>query len=389
MKRSEALFSILSISAIALLNGAAGPTRKNGDDKIQLRNTPALILEKTEELSAQSGVKSVLFNSRGTKLYALNLEGMSIYEFDRASRKILREFRFRPTEAAGWDYGTNKSVPSFAEKPVEACFSHDDRILWVSLHNAGGIVPIRLDSVELNEAPVSGKTIYVGKMDSDDPDTISVPLVRTGRTPKVIARTADSRYLLVSNWHSGDISILRTNDTILPYAEKISGIPVKGIPRGVAVDDRSQKSYIAVMSGNNIIVLNNRTFKVEKNLSVGYNPRHIVAGEGGKLFVSFNALNRVSCISGSTGKVLFQATTHARPRTIVLSKDQKFLFVTCYEGNCLDIYRIGSQGFTRIASLDCKGKPVGADLYEDEEKLEVWVCNYLPGTIRIFTFRKV
>src|SRR6185436_855315 len=99
-----------------------------------------------EVLAAAPGTKSVLFNSTGTKLYAMNLEGMSVYEFDQKSRKITREFKFKPTKGTGWDYVKEKPISSFQEKPVEACLSHGDKILWVSLHNAGGIVPIRLDT---------------------------------------------------------------------------------------------------------------------------------------------------------------------------------------------------------------------------------------------------
>ena len=39
-------------------------------------------------------------------------------------------------------------------------------------------------------------------------------------------------------------------------------------------------------------------------------------------------------------------------------------------------------------SLPCKGKPVGVDIYEDENKLEAWVCNYVGGNLKVFTFRK-
>ena len=109
-----------------------------------------------EKLPAAPGTKSVLFNSRGSRLFAMNLEGMSIYEFEQRSRKIIREFKFSPTRGIGWDYVRDKPIPSFQEKPVEACLSHDDRILWVSLHNAEGIVPIRLDDLDSNRKTITG-----------------------------------------------------------------------------------------------------------------------------------------------------------------------------------------------------------------------------------------
>lgn len=163
-----------------------------------------LIFQKTEHIKAAPGTKSVLFNKTGQKLYAMNLEGMSIYEFDQASRLIQREFKFKQTEGTGWDYETNKPMPSFEEKPVEACLSHDDRFLWVSLHNAASVVPIPTEAAiayreDTSHIRVKQKKIYIEYTGSANKDTIQVPVIATGLTPKIIARTADSKHLLVSN----------------------------------------------------------------------------------------------------------------------------------------------------------------------------------------------
>ena len=71
-------------------------------------------------LASAPGTKSVLFNSSGSKLYAMNLEGMSVYEFSQATRELVRIFKFRKTPGIGWDYETDKPISSFQEKPVEA-----------------------------------------------------------------------------------------------------------------------------------------------------------------------------------------------------------------------------------------------------------------------------
>lgn len=80
-------------------------------------------------MKAYPAIASLILCKTGQKLYAMNLEGMSIYEFQQSSRQIQREFIFKPTEGMGWDYDTNKPMPSFEEKPVEACLSHDDKLL--------------------------------------------------------------------------------------------------------------------------------------------------------------------------------------------------------------------------------------------------------------------
>jgi len=359
-----------------------------------IRQTKAysgLTLEQSLVLPVSMGVKSVLFNSTGTKLYALGLEEMSIYEFDRKNKKLLRKINFKPNAAKGLDYILNKPIPSFAEKPVEACFSHHDKILWVSLHNAGGIVPIFLDSLSSERLPAftkHGKVAYVTNFERQTQDTLYLPLVQTGKMPKVIAKTADDKYLLVSNWGSKTVSILKINDTLAPYGKRIANITVQAIPRGIAVDDRHKKSYVAVMGGNQISAISHKNWKIEKNLVVPISPRHLVMDTAGRLFSSFNVISQIACIEPGTGKILFKANTHSEPRTIALSKNQKFLFVTCYAGNTIDIYKINPHSFKRIYSLKCTGKPIGIGLYEDEDKLEAWVCNYLAGNLKVYMFKK-
>jgi len=386
MKASLFLICIYFVAGFGLNSNLwqAEPARQD-------RTYTGLTFERSLVLPALSGVKSVLFNTKGTKLYALNLEGMSIYEFDREKKKILRKIKFKPTKAQGWDYALNKPMPSFAEKPVEACFSHQDRLLWVSLHNGGGIVPFILDSTlqdQTDSLTVPGKTVFLKDVEKQVTDTQYLPLIKTGAMPKVIARTGDSKFLLVSNWGSQSLSVLKINDTLPPFGQKIASIKLAGVPRGIAVDDQNEKSYIGIYGSDKITVIRHHKWKIEKNFTVPRNPRHLVLDTIGRLFVSFNALAQVACLDASSGKILFKASTHSEPRTIALSDNHKYLFVTCYAGHCIDVFKINKKNFKRIFSLKSEGKPVGIGLYEDHEKLEAWVCNYLPGDIKVFVFKK-
>ena len=351
-----------------------------------------LEFKKKEVLVAAPGTKSVIFNSSGSKLYAMNLEGMSVYEFDQDSKKLMREFKFTPTRGMGWDYNKSRPIASYQEKPVEACFSHGDKILWVSLHNAEGIVPIWVDDLSKNtgRSAVGQKTkpvtvIYPG---SANKDSFNVPLIETGKTPKVISRTADSRFLLVSNWHSRTVSVLELNKDVYPFGKVISTVPVSAIPRGIAVDDKNKRSFIAIMGGMSLAVINNDTWKSDSTINVWSSPRHIVMDTSGHLFVSYNSIGQIACLDAATGKNLFSASTHAQPRTIVLSKNYKFIFVTCYSSDFVDVYKINSDSFTKIASLPCGGHPVGVDIVENKERLEAWVCSYSSGSITVYTFKK-
>jgi DNA-binding beta-propeller fold protein YncE len=372
-------------------------TRVLAVDTIVPNKQPAiyqdLVYDKREILVSAPGTKSVIFNQAGTKLYAMNLEGMSVYEFDQVSRRISREFKFSATRGMGWDYNKSRPIPSYEEKPVEACLSHDDRILWVSLHNAGGIVPIWVDSLSNNIAKPSAeqktKPVTVLYPGTTRRDSFYVPLISTGKTPKVIARTDDSRHLLVSNWHSRTVSILELDKNVYPFGKVIGEVPVTAIPRGIVVDDQNKRTYIAIMGGSTLEVINNDTWKGDTTLGVWSSPRHIVMDTSGHIFVSYNSLGTVACLEAATGKNLFSIATHSQPRTIVLSKNYKFLFVTCYTGDVVDVYKINPDNFAKIASLPCAGHPVGVDVFEDDNKLEAWVCSYSSGSISVYTFKKL
>jgi sugar lactone lactonase YvrE len=348
---------------------------------------------KKEVLAAAPGTKSVLFNSSGTLLYAMNLEGMSVYEFDQSTRKITREFKFKPTRGMGWDYNKSRPIQSYQEKPVEACFSHGDEILWISLHNAEGIIPIWVKDISKNDtsglAGQSAKPVTVHYPGTSKKDSFNVPLIITGKTPKVIAKTADDKFLMVSNWHSRTVSVLELDPVNYPYGKVIRDIPVSAIPRGIAVDDKNRKTFVAIMGGSTLAVLNNEEWKTDTIVNVWSSPRHVVMDTSGHLFVSYNSIGMVACIDAATNKTLFSISTHSQPRTICLSKNHKFLFVTCYTSDMVDVYKINADSFTKVASLPCAGHPVGVDIFENDNILEAWVCAYSSGSINVYTFKKL
>ena len=142
------------------------------------------------------------------------------------------------------------------------------------------------------------------------------------------------------------------------------------------------------MGGASIVVIDNNNWKKDTMLNVDANPRHVVLDSNGHLFVSYNLLGKIACLEAKTGKTLFTTPTHGKPRTIILSKNQQFLFATCYASDTLDVFRINENSFTKINSLPCKGHPVGIDIFENNDLLEAWVCSYTYGTISVFSFRK-
>jgi len=351
----------------------------------------SLIFQSVKTIQSSSGTKSVVFSKNMRFLYAMNLEGMSVMEFSQSTKEITRIFKFKQTPGTGWDYDTDSPIPSFEEKPVEAHLSNNDSILWVSLHNAEGIVPIHLFgdiAVGRKTGQQSDKLIYLQDPRGNTIDSFYVPLIKTGKTPKVISCTSDDRYLLVSNWHSYNVSVLAINAYQYPYATRITDIKVPHIPRGIVIDETNNKSYVAIMGGSSLSVIDNKNWTYEREMPVDTNPRHILQDRKSRLFVSYNRTAKIGCVDPSTGQTLFSVSTAAQPRSMILSNDQSYLFVTCYSANKLMIFKIFDDHFQLMSELDCEGHPVGVDVYEEVDRTEIWVCSYSTGTISVYDFLK-
>jgi DNA-binding beta-propeller fold protein YncE len=356
----------------------------------ELKPYNEIVYQSVQKLKSSSGTKSVVFSKNMKSLYAMNLEGMSVCEFSQSTKSITRIFKFRKTPGVGWNYETDRPVKSFEEKPVEAFLSHNDSILWVSLHNAEGVVPIHLLRVNQQKKPLSpsDKLIYLQGPSGKTTDSFYVPLIKTGKTPKVIACTSDDRYLLVSNWHSLDVSVLEMNSQTYPYAQLKTNIPTNRIPRGIVIDTKNKKSYVAIMGGSTLSVIDNNTWTTSGEIQVAANPRHVVQDDKSRLYVSYNKLGKIGCIDPVTGETLFTARTASQPRSMALSKNNQFLFVTCYNGNKLMVFKILEDRFEPVIDMNCSGNPVGVDVFENDNTLEVWVCAYETGTISVYTFEK-
>ncbi len=351
-------------------------------------NNPPLQLEDTGTISATYGVKSVLISPDGSRVYSMNLEGMSVYEFDRKSRKLMRKLSFIPTKGTGFDYDRKVPIDSFEEKPVEAALTHGGRYLWISLHNAGGIVvwdimggetccpgkPCR--AVKVHDYPADGEMSHLRE--------IRLLFIKTGKTPKVIAPSPDGRYVFVSNWHSNSVSIIKTFSDNPGEWEKVKDINTGTIPRGLAVSPDSKTLFIALTGGSGISVVDIAGMKKTGEITAGINPRHVIT-DGKNLYVTLNSESRLVKIDITSRTIVSQTPTGESPRTAVLSKDGSLIFLVCYFSNTMQAF--STSDLRLLGEWESSKHPVGVDIYEDGGITELWTCNYLNGMLKVFDFK--
>ena len=255
--------------------------------------------------------------------------------------------------------------------PVEAAFSHNGKYAWVSNYQmfGAGFANPGNDSCESGTFDNS----YVYRINTE---TLSIAKgIAVGSVPKYVAASPDSRLVLVSNWCSGDVSVIDTERDL-----EVKRIRLGRYPRGIVVDSASTLAYVAVMGSYDIAVVNLHSFSVSWIIGVGRSPRHLVLDPGGQyLYASLNAESTIAKIDLATGKVVRKAKTGDTPRSMVLSENGEFAYVVNYESNTLS--KIDCKEMKVLETVATDHHPIGVTY--DPQKRQVWVSCY-SGTILIF-----
>ena len=271
-------------------------------------------------------------------------------------------------------YGYSKRNGLFRGSPVECTFTHEGRYAWVSNYNMSGGEDSEFNKPGCDNCHGTGiyDSSFVYKINTSS--LIIEAIVKVGAVPKYLAATPDSKYVLVTNWSSSDLSVIDTDKL-----KEVKRIKLGTYPRGIEVDSSGSKAYIAIMGSSKIAVIDLKTFEKTWIKDVGRSPRHLcMSPKNDYLYVSLNGDGLVGKIDLITNEVS-RIKTGSLPRSMVLSGDGRFLYVVNY----------GSDKLTKVRTLDMKimdniktnDKPIG--ITYDNETNNIWVACYA-GSIMIF-----
>lgn len=348
--------------------------------------TLSLQTKDQHNITSALGTKSIWLSPDKTKLYGINLEAGSVYEYDRKQKVVLRVLQFSMTPGQGYNYKTKQFINSYQEKPVEACFTHNGRYIWISLHNAKGIVVWDLINGSTFVDGRDHKIATVTDKKTGKKQSVELLWIKTGTTPKIVTSTHDGRRLFVANWHSNNVSVIDIASDNPNGWKKTADIKTGGIPRGLAVSSDDQLLYVADMSSSLIKVVSLQSNKVTKIIKTKVNPRHIIL-DGCYMYVSINIGGELIKVDLNSDKIVLSEKTNSLPRTLALSPDKKILFVVCYHGNTILAY--DSSTFKLLGSWKGIGNPVGIDLYQQGSTIEAWIAQYSSGIVKIITVEEV
>ncbi len=267
----------------------------------------------------------------------------------------------------GFDYsGSHNGAP------VECAFTSDGRYAWVSNYQMYG------NGFSNPGKDACGKSdkydnSFIYQIDTKTSEIQKV--VEVGSVPKYVAVTPDDRLVLVTNWCSGDVSVI---DALL--GEELDRIDLGRYPRGIATHPEYPLAFIAIMGGSDIAVYNYEHCKIQWIRNIGRGPRHIVISPDGKyLYVTLNNEGKTAQVDLLTGEVLRKVNTGRTPRSMTISEDGKYLYIVQYHDN--QLVKLLASDMSVLSRVKTNDRPIGVTF--DAKNNNVWVACY-SGSIMIF-----
>jgi len=354
-------------SEAVILAAATGRTLALAALLLILVNVPASGMELIRTIRGDIAPKSIGYSGAGLFFAQNMMYRHSVTVYDREFRLLktipdrVELSRFIPGNFRGWYRGA----------PVEVAFTDSGRTAWVSnylISGAGFVNPG-------NDSTATGRfdNSVVYRIDARALEVTGA--VPAGSVPKYLASTPDGRLVLVSNWCSGDLSVIDC-----AAMREMKRVRLGRYPRGIAVDRSSARAYVAVMGSYDVAVLDLKSFALSWLRGIGRSPRTVLIDSAGRyLYATLNGEGSVAKVDVGAGRLVRKAATGSAPRSMAITPDGSALYVTNYASDTMS--KITTADMRVVATVPTQHHPIGITF--DPVTRRVWVACY-SGSIMVF-----
>ena len=343
--------------------------------------------------------KSVNFLPDGTKYYVNSLEGCATVVYRTSDNEKVRVIphRFKSGTGPLWaepsgiyrfTHYPDGNTRAFSGKPVEGCFSHNGRYLWV---------PYYRRTFDINAQDPSALAIIDTQSDS------IVRMMETGPLPKMIACSHDNSTIAVTHWGNNTVGLIditgddptkwhHTTYVVIDHELQLNFSMTSEVNRdvnsglmlrGTVFTPDDHYLLVSCMGGGGIAVVDLKNKKYLGKIGGISNARHLIINHG-YLYASVNAaglvqrvpfdkvLETISRLNGGTLNVdggWQVCRVGGGARTIEASPSGRWVFAACNSVSAL--YVVDTKTMTVAAQIPVDSYPVGLDISRDGHLLVV------------------
>lgn len=353
---------------ILILGGclSLGSVASRAISNIQPPDSHTLSLNKT--ITGEIRPKSIAHSGTG-RFFAQNMmyrHSITVYDRNYELIKTISD------QINMSDYPISSYKGKVEGSPVEIAFSRDGKTAWVSNFKMFGSEFRNPGQDNCVQSPnYDPSFLYQINTQSLEIEQI----IQVGCVPKYLTVTPNDQFILVSNWCSGDISIID-----IEQGKEIRRLPVGAFPRGIAVDSDSRTAYIALMGEGRLAMIDLREFTLDWIDDIGKTPRHLCIGPSNRfLYVSLARPGSIIKIDLVRKEVIQSQKIGTEVRSMTFSRDKKYLYIVDYDED--KVIKMSTEDFRVMEEADTHEKPIGITV--DEITGNIWVACYT-GYIQIF-----
>lgn len=344
--------------------------------------------------------KSVKYSKDGTKFYVQSLEGYTTSIYDSKSKYLIKTliheftvvndslFKDGETTIYNYPYKQNRKQKNvFLGKPVESCFSHGGKYLWVTYY--------RRDFDPIAQSPSAVAII-------DTESDVIVRVMPTGPLPKMIACSPDNKRIAITHWGDNTVAIVDIDSddpfdfnfvkhSVVDYkmSTEFSSSHVNRDAscgfclRGTAYTPDGQFLLVGRMGGGGVAIFDAVNYDYLGTVfGMMSNVRHLVVKDD-YLYISCNRPGYVQrCnwrelvktrLDSQEKKVNYSAFENVYvgtgARTIVLTSDGKYLYAAA--NSVSKIVAVRTSDMKVVAKIPADSYPVGMAISFDNSELIV------------------
>lgn len=340
--------------------------------------------------------KSVNILDSKDKFYVHSLEGYRTSVYSLSEFKLLKTINhkfdasnqhlFKDSSYFDYQFRTRESqLNFFSGKPVESCFSHNGKYLWVTYYRR---------NYDLNAIDPSAVCII-----DTDADTI-VRVMPTAPLPKMISCSPDSRTIAITHWGDNTMALIDISSDNPAEFRYLNNITIgKRLSfdfndndtidrdhncghclRGTVFTPDNKYVLIGKMGGNSVAVVDVGNLRYMKSVAgMKNNMRHLIISNN-NLYMSINKSGFLQKID--LNEFLYAVEQNKKPmltwkstfvgegaRTIVADPTGRYIFAAINNRSLISIVRTSDMKV--IAQCPADSYPVGMDISSDGRTLIV------------------
>lgn len=220
--------------------------------------------------------------------------------------------------------------------------------------------------------------------------TIQIPFTRSGTSAHEIAVNPQTNMIYVTHYSSEHFAgsgfdggfVVVINGTTNTY---VSTLSVKGFPNGIAINQNTNKIYIANFAAfynqNDIVsVIDGSTNSVNNEISVPNAPYFVTVNpDTNKVYVTESTGSKLAVIDGTTDRITTEIPVEFSPFGVGVNSNTNKIYVANHNSNTISV--IDGTSNQVISSVSVGSGPAEVDVNPNTNK--IYVTNYKSNSVSV------